>query len=272
MKAVAVIAALMLSACQAQPPASAPAGDANGAAGQDVPLPPQLPIGQIQGRAARSARVDQLVSIQGVVVGNFSKGLQGVFVQSERDDGDPLTAEGLFVEHAADAEPRLRTGDRVRLSGRVVEQGDEDGTLTALRDTVIEVIGQRRSGAGRARSRPGLGRRLGALRGNGDCAFPRRSRSRATTAFHAMASSPQVSTGVFSRPPRSPCLARQPAGSARTMPAARLLLDDNRTSKNPRNLWFLPRNWTMATRCAPAACCATWSACSTSVAASTGCN
>jgi predicted extracellular nuclease len=65
-----------------------------------------------------------------------------VFVQSERDDGDPLTAEGLFVEHAADAEPRLQVGDRVRVSGRVAETGEPRASLTSLRDSVVRVIGQ----------------------------------------------------------------------------------------------------------------------------------
>ena len=238
MKAVAVIAALMLSACQAQTPSTAPAGDANGAAGQDVPTPPLLAIGQVQGRAMRSARVDQLVSIQGVVVGNFSKGLQGVFVQSERDDGDPLTSEGVFVEHAANAEPKLRTGDRVRVSGRIVELG-EDGPLTALRDTVIEVIGEGEDvplvldrapdSAADWERYEGMAIRISApLTVSGNDGLSRYGEL--TASFDG-----RLFQATEIALPGAPAERINEENARRT-----LLLDDNRTSKNPRNLWFLP--------------------------------
>ncbi len=238
MKAVAVIAALMLSACQAQTPAAAPVGGDNGAAGQDVPTPPMLSVGQVQGRAARSTRVDQLVSIQGVVVGNFSKGLQGVFVQSERDDGDPQTAEGLFVEHAANAEPKLRTGDRVRVSGRVVEQGDDDGPLTALRDTVIEVIGEGEvvplvldrapESAADWERYEGMAIRISApLTVSGNDGLSRYGEITASFDGRLFQATEMALPGAPAR--------RVEADNARRT----LLLDDDRTSKNPRNLWFL---------------------------------
>lgn len=239
MKAVAVIAALMLSSCQARPPVSASADTGNGAAGQDVVAPALLPIGEIQGRAARSARVDQLVSIQGIVVGNFSKGLHGVFVQSERDDGDPQTAEGLFVEHGVDAEPRLRTGDRVRVSGRVVESGDDDATLTGLRDTVIQVIGEAEivplvlghapESAADWERYEGMALRISApltVSGNNGLA----SYGELTTSFDGrLFQATEIATP-------GPAAARIEQDNARRT----LLLDDARTSKNPRNLWFLP--------------------------------
>jgi len=241
MNAVALVAlgtALLLSACTAPPPAMTTADDGRGAAGLDVPTPALLAIGQVQGRGGRSAHVDRQVSIQGVVVGNFAKGLQGVFVQSERDDGDPLTAEGIFVEHAADAEPRLRTGDRVRVSARVAEQGDAQASLTALRETVIEVIGQGRAAvtvldgapeaAGDWERYEGMALKIGAplsVSGNNGLA----SYGEITTSFGGRLFAPTeiAAPGVAAR--------RLDEDNARRT----LLLDDNRTSKNPRNLWFL---------------------------------
>jgi predicted extracellular nuclease len=82
------------------------------------------------------------VIVEGVVVGEFSEGLGGVFIQSERDDGDPATAEGLFLPRKPDAEPRLRSGDRVRATGVVVELGDGANTLTALQVASLEVTGE----------------------------------------------------------------------------------------------------------------------------------
>jgi predicted extracellular nuclease len=57
--------------------------------------------------------------VRGVVVGNFATGLQGVFVQSERDDGDPATAEGIFVERTAEVETEAAHRRPRAGSGRV---------------------------------------------------------------------------------------------------------------------------------------------------------
>ncbi len=137
----ALCAAGLLAACQATPPALVAADQGGGAAGLDVPVPGLRDIGDIQGRGLRSGRIGQQVSVQAIVVGAFASGLGGVFVQSERGDGDPATADGLFIEHVGDREPRLRPGDRIRASGRVTEQGSAGDSLTMLTDTVIEVIG-----------------------------------------------------------------------------------------------------------------------------------
>ena len=235
-----VIAALTLSACQAAPPASAPGGDGNGATGLDVPTPRLLAIGEVQGRDARSAFIDQQVSIQGVVVGNFAKGLQGVFVQSERDDGDAQTAEGIFVEHAAAAEPRLRTGDRVRVSGRVAETGDGEATLTALRETVIEVIGQgevmpitldRAPAAANEWERyEGMAVKITApLTVSGNDGLSRYGEITASFDGRLFQSTEIAAPGA----------AAEQIGNDNARRT--LLLDDNRSSRDPRNLWFLPQ-------------------------------
>ena len=235
-----LVTAFALSGCQGAPRSALPPADPSGAAGLDVPAPPLLAIADIQGRGARSGRIDQLVSVQGVVVGAFAEGLQGVFVQSERDDGDPLTAEGLFVEHAADAEPQLHTGDRVRVSGRVAETGDERGSLTTLRDTVVTVIGagevqpvllERAPAAAADWERyEGMALRIAALLTVSDNS--------------SLAGYGELSTSFDGRlwQPTEIALPGAPAARVAADNARRLLLlDDGRNSKDPPSLWFLAR-------------------------------
>ena len=88
-------------------------------------------ISAVQGSGDRSPLVGETVTVEGVVVANFSEpgGLSGYFVQEEdRDaDDDPLTSEGIFV-YQPDA--GLKVGDIVCVTGRVAEyQG-----LTELKD------------------------------------------------------------------------------------------------------------------------------------------
>jgi len=102
----------------------------------------ELAIAQVQGSGARSPFEGREVTVEGIVVADFTDGLGGVFIQSERDDGDPATSEGLFLPREPQAEPRLRTGDRVRATGAVAELGDGEQTLTALRVDSLEVTGE----------------------------------------------------------------------------------------------------------------------------------
>lgn len=234
-----LLATCSLSACQA---ATDPAtsDSAAGAAGRDVPVPGLVTMAEVQGRGATSPLLDRQVSVKGVVVGNFSKGLQGVFVQSERDDGDPLTAEGLFIEHPGNAEPVLRKGDRVRVSGRVVETGDKGATLTGLRDAVIEVIGRGQVDPVVISQAPdhaedweryeGMQLRIGA--------------PLTVTGNAGLSSYGEIAASFGGRlfQPTETALPGAPAMAVKRDNARRLLLlDDNRTSKDPRNLWFLPQ-------------------------------
>ena len=228
-----------LGACQAAPP-TAPAAqgdDGTGPAGLDAPTPALRAIGDVQGAGPRSPFVDQQVTVTGVVVGNFATGLDGVFVQSERADGDPHTAEGLFVQRGPDEEPKLRTGDRVEVSGRVVELGDGAATLTALRENVIKVLAPDRLPAPvELRAPPadweayeGMRLRIAAplvVSGNGGVA----SYGEIEAAFGARLWQP---TEVAAPGPE---VQRLLADNARRG----LLIDDARLSKDPRNLWFLP--------------------------------
>lgn len=230
---------LLLAACQATPPAQV-VGQGAGAAGLDVPVPGLVTIGEVQGASTRSPLLDAQVSIQGVVVGNFAKGLRGVFVQSERDDGDPRTAEGIFVEHDADALPLLRTGDRVRASGRVAEQGDAGASLTALRDTVIEVIGRGELLPLALDRAPASAADWESYEGM----FLKIAAPLTVTGNNGLASYGEIAASFGGRL-FQPTEIAEPGAAAEKIAVdnarRRLLLDDNRTSKDPRNLWFLAR-------------------------------
>ena len=236
---LALASVLCLSACQAATDPVA-AADPDGVAGRDVPVPALLAIGEIQGRALRSGLVDKQVSIQGVVVGNFAKGLQGVFVQSERDDGDPLTAEGIFIERDGNAEPLLRRGDRVRASGRVAELGEGDATLTALRDAVVEVIGSRPVESLAINDAPATATEWERFEGMQLRIAP----ALTVTGNGGVAEYGEIAASFGGRLFQPTEIALPgPAAMAVQQDNARrlLLLDDNRTSKNPRNFWFLPQ-------------------------------
>lgn len=102
------------------------------------------PIGKVQGSGARSPLEGQDVTIEGVIVGNFVAGLGGYFVQSQDDDGDPATSEGVFVPVGTGGDPSLRPGQRVRVAGGVTELQQGGSSLTALQGGTITVLGQGR--------------------------------------------------------------------------------------------------------------------------------
>lgn len=231
----ATLLALLLAACQAPPPGLTRGDDGSGPAGLDAPVPELQSIGAVQGRGARSGLIDRQVSVRGVVVGNFAQGLHGVFVQSERDDGDPLTAEGLFVAREPDAEPGLRAGDRVQVSGRVAETGDGAATLTSLREAVVSVLGHGELAPLALRAPPadwepyeGMLLRIDAplvVSGNDGLA----SYGEITAAFGERLVQPTE----LARPgPQAQAIALDNA-------RRKLVLDDASGSKDPRELWFL---------------------------------
>lgn len=122
----------LLSACEAP----------GGTGGSDTTPTGPVAIGQLQGTGPRSPREGQVVTVEGIVVGDFVDGLGGVFLQSAVADADPATSEGLFLPRQGIAEPRLKPGDRVHAIGTVRELGEGDATLTALEAAVVEVRGQ----------------------------------------------------------------------------------------------------------------------------------
>lgn len=87
-----------------------------------------LLISQIQGRGPMSAFAGQSALTEGVVTAITGNGF---VIQSpdNAQDGDPATAEGLFVVSARDS---VQVGDALRVSGRVQEAqiGDDPNQLT----------------------------------------------------------------------------------------------------------------------------------------------
>ncbi|WP_460454552.1 ExeM/NucH family extracellular endonuclease [Arenimonas aestuarii] len=130
---VILSASLLLVACT--PPGPAPLDTVVAEEGGLVT------VARIQGSGERSPLEGRQVVVDAVVVAPFG-GLGGVFVQSLVPDDDPATSEGLFLPRRRDAQPRLKTGDHVRITGTVVETGDDGATLTAVEAGTVERLGQ----------------------------------------------------------------------------------------------------------------------------------
>ena len=79
-----------------------------------------VPIHAIQGSGSTSALDGEVVVTEGVVTARRSNGFYVQTADGE-DDGDPATSEGLFVFTGSTAFPAVEVGNRVRVSGRVVE-------------------------------------------------------------------------------------------------------------------------------------------------------
>ncbi|MET0581590.1 MAG: ExeM/NucH family extracellular endonuclease [Pseudoxanthomonas sp.] len=101
-----------------------------------------ITIGRTQGRDNRSPLEGQQVIVQGVVTGNFVDGLGGFFLQ-DAGDGDAFTSDAVFVVPPKGSKLKLRTGDAVRVSGRVFEDpgdGKSAGTTTTVRAERLEPV------------------------------------------------------------------------------------------------------------------------------------
>ena len=97
------------------------------------------------GRDDASPLLGSVVTIEGVVVGDFQDGaagtngdLNGFYVQEEDTDADAnaLTSEGIFVFDGSDPTVDVANGDVVRVTGTVAEFFGE----TQLTDVSVEVI------------------------------------------------------------------------------------------------------------------------------------
>jgi len=92
------------------------------------------PIYTIQGSGATAA-VTGVVTTQGVVVGDYegpSPALRGFYLQDATGDGDPATADGIFVFNGN--EDTVSLGDLVRVTGTAGEFQDQSqvSNLTSL--------------------------------------------------------------------------------------------------------------------------------------------
>ncbi|MFN2137914.1 MAG: ExeM/NucH family extracellular endonuclease [Candidatus Promineifilaceae bacterium] len=86
---------------------------------------PALPLHEIQGSGSTSPLSGTMgVVVEGIVTGNFQEtgAPEGFFLQAppEREDGDPRTAEALFVA-GGDSQLQVEEGDLLRLQGTVTE-------------------------------------------------------------------------------------------------------------------------------------------------------
>ncbi len=182
--AVVALAGLMLAGCKLP-------------SLEDGGYPPEpmdadrVPIGQVQGSGDVSPLLDRDVAIEGIVVRNLTGDADdfaqevgvtlgegnrgkvvGWFVQ-DAGDGDPATSDALFVldqgydtslnlpaesEYALRLGSRVRSGDRVKVRGKVVElpretaadqphssgrrvgRGDSAGTVTSIAARSITVL------------------------------------------------------------------------------------------------------------------------------------
>ncbi|GIV65492.1 MAG: ExeM/NucH family extracellular endonuclease [Chloroflexota bacterium] len=88
--------------------------------------PPILPIYTIQGEEERSLYEGQVVTIRGVVVGDFegSGSLRGFYLQDPFGDGNPLTSDGIFVFRGDNLDTVL-PGQTVQVTGTVSENYDQ---------------------------------------------------------------------------------------------------------------------------------------------------
>ncbi|MGC3955028.1 MAG: ExeM/NucH family extracellular endonuclease [Propionicimonas sp.] len=106
----------------------------------EEPEPAILPISAVQGSGATSPRVGQVVTVEGIVVGDqegASPAMRGFFLQEEDadTDEDATTSEGIFVFNGS--ANTVSVGDQVRVTGTVTEF---DG-LTELTQTTVTVLG-----------------------------------------------------------------------------------------------------------------------------------
>ncbi|PRH81914.1 ExeM/NucH family extracellular endonuclease [Arenimonas caeni] len=220
---------LVLAAC------TQPAADPSGVLPAEGGL---VAIATVQGSGQRSPLEGRRVTVEGVVVAPFG-GLGGVFLQSLSPDADPATSEGLFLPRERDAEPRLKVGDTVRVSGTVLEQGDDGATLTAIEASQVDLLGRAEVAPLLLESAPpspgdweryeGMLVRIAVpltVTGNED--LSRYGELRVSFGGRLYAPTELA--------PPGPAAQGIAAENARLM----LRLDDGRTTRDPDKLWFLP--------------------------------
>lgn len=104
-------------------------------------------IPAIQGSGVESPYEGRAVIATGIVAGDFqdadgdeTANLGGFYLQAESGDDDVATSDGVFVFDRNLQGPDVSVGDRVRVSGAVVEQFAE----TQIEATAVEVVGSGR--------------------------------------------------------------------------------------------------------------------------------
>lgn len=102
-------------------------------------------IAEVQGDGERSPFEGRIVTVTGIVTGDFqdrSAGeagdLDGFFVQAETPDGNADTSDGLFVFDGPNPGTDVSAGDRVRVRGEVVEHFGE----TQIAAATVDIVGR----------------------------------------------------------------------------------------------------------------------------------
>ncbi len=87
--------------------------------------PNLVPIGSVQGPTTSSPLSGAVVTVRGIVVGDFETNakLGGFYIQSETPDNDPNTSEGLFVSNGNNDSVSL--GELVVVTGTVAELSEQ---------------------------------------------------------------------------------------------------------------------------------------------------
>ena len=141
-----------------------------GEVGCEAPITEVTKIHEIQGSGSASPLVGSLVTIEGVVVGDFQDAglgangdFNGFFVQEEDSDGDAdaATSEGILVFDGYEPTVNVAVGDLVRVTGDVAEYYD----MTEIRNvTYVKCIRHWLRNAGNNRAAVGKRNRAGAVR------------------------------------------------------------------------------------------------------------
>lgn len=190
-------------------------------------------IGQVQGDGARSPLEGREVVVQGVVTGNFARHLGGWFIQDE-GDGDPATSDALFV--LTDAGTGVRSGDLIRVRGRVVEHGDRDAPLTALQPLEIDLLGRGEVAPLVLTAPPDDWERLEGMRVRIDAPL--------TLSGHYDLARHGVLVASFDGRLRAPTEIAAPGADAQAAAEANarrsVVIDDAQLHEHPPRTWYLP--------------------------------
>ena len=101
-------------------------------------------VSDVQGSGNVSPMDGQTVTVSAIVTGDFqdndadtTRNLGGFYIQQETPDGDPMTSEGVFVFDGSTPATDVNIGDRVDVTGAVVEYFGE----TQINATSVSVSG-----------------------------------------------------------------------------------------------------------------------------------
>lgn len=109
----------------------------------NIANPAPIAINAVQGSGTSSPLVGQLVSVEGIVIADYqgANQLNGFFIETPdaEQDSDPLTSEGIFV-FTSTTPIAVTVGDRVRVSGTVVEFGNAPNTSTQISSPSVALL------------------------------------------------------------------------------------------------------------------------------------